>query len=233
MTRPKNFDASELRFPCVNTTDEVIPPFAIMALAPSESSGPPILKHSSSYTTLGPGPMEVRVRKPEDDDILLGNPAVFCFNTELPIPASSDSGKGECTFNLPAFAQLDPGGARERGCLLMPEADSWVLHKNHAGIYTLRTWWIDGSIDIGLVDAGGVCTVTHAMSPSGGIPAASGSQMGSASCVLYKTNATGNRSSTGTSDTVWNPSETAIAGSKYIVIEPDKTGLLIAVVESC
>lgn len=72
----------------------------------------------------------------------------------------------------------------------------------------------------------------HAVAPSGGIPAKSGSTMGSASCTLQKCNASGVLSNNG-SGTVYNPSTTAIAANAAIVYIVNSAGLRVAIVESC
>ena len=74
--------------------------------------------------------------------------------------------------------------------------------------------------------------VRHAVAPSGGIPAKSGSTMGSASCTLQTCSASGVLSNGG-SGTVYNPSTTAIAGSAAIVYMVNSAGLRVAIVESC
>ena len=75
-------------------------------------------------------------------------------------------------------------------------------------------------------------TARHAVAPSGGIPAKSGSTMGSASCTLQDCSSTGVLSNNGTG-TIFNPSTTAIAASAAIVYIINDAGLRVAIVESC
>lgn len=75
----------------------------------------------------------------------------------------------------------------------------------------------------------------HFVSPSGGIPAKSGSTMGSATCVIYYRGPGGVLSahSPGQSDTIYNPSTTAFKGSTAGVARIDEDGQLLAIVEVC
>ncbi len=56
--------------------------------------------------------------------------------------------------------------------------------------------------------------------PTGGLPAKSGSTMGSAMCVLHSTNSSGVISSRSIDVRIWNPYSTAVAGNTIILTRP-------------
>lgn len=79
----------------------------------------------------------------------------------------------------------------------------------------------------------GVSGIVHAYTPSGGIAARSTLTMGSATCTLYDCNASGVLSSTANTETIYNMTAGAIAGSTHIVAARNTAGLLVAIVEDC
>jgi len=153
MFLPEFFRSSVMTLPCINRTDEVIPPYAVMALRPNSEGAPPINKGEGDAAVIASGPMEVSVAKPNQDDFNRGVGATFCFNTDVPIPKSSEIGRGRCVLTLPTFARIEFETCRELGCSLSPRPDSWELHRG-AGMFLMRTWWEYETLDLALIDSG-------------------------------------------------------------------------------
>lgn len=72
-----------------------------------------------------------------------------------------------------------------------------------------------------------------AVTPSGGIPARSGTTLGTATCTLQQVSYAGTLSSTTRTVTVSNLSTTAVGGSAYIICQRVVGGGLVAVWEDC
>lgn len=75
--------------------------------------------------------------------------------------------------------------------------------------------------------------VTHALTPSGGIPAKVGDQMGSAVCTLQSCNSTGLLTTTAQTATIYNNTSGAVTGSKAIAALRNEAGLPVVIVEDC
>lgn len=79
----------------------------------------------------------------------------------------------------------------------------------------------------------GGSNVTHAKTPSGGIPAMSTLTMGSASCDIYSCSSAGVLSDSGTNETIYNMASGEVAGSTHIIASRNTAGLLVVIVEDC
>lgn len=75
--------------------------------------------------------------------------------------------------------------------------------------------------------------LVHFISPSGGIPARSTTQMGSALCDIYASNGTGLKSSVSRQELVYNDSASAVGSSKHCIAARNDAGILVVILEDC
>jgi hypothetical protein len=79
---------------------------------------------------------------------------------------------------------------------------------------------------------GGGSPLLHFVSRSGGIPARSGLQMGSATVDVYVSNSTGLLAADGEA-TVYNKSSNAFGGDRFGIANENDAGLWVAIFEDC
>lgn len=75
--------------------------------------------------------------------------------------------------------------------------------------------------------------LVHFISPSGGIPARSTNQMGSALCDIYASNGTGLKSTLSRQELVYNDSGSAVGSSKHCIAARNDAGILVVILEDC
>lgn len=92
-----------------NTTGEIIPPFACMAVTNSDAS-----LNANRYS----------IRKPIYDDEQSQNPARIVFNSGVACPIGS---WGNCSSDFPATALVDETAGASVGQIFGPVEGSWAL----------------------------------------------------------------------------------------------------------
>ena len=206
--RPQPYLTEPSKLYVHNGSGETIPAWACMQVTGTEELG---------------GQNYLVVDKPTD---VIGTTGEFVFNG----PESIADGEDGLAQNGPVLRGYKNTGTITAGERWSPTSGQWYLSQDDSGVFTAcGADDIDGDV---LKVVRSPLVGFHAVAPSGGIPAKSGSTMGSATCTLQDCSSSGVLSNAGAA-TIYNPSTTAIAGSAAIIYMVNSAGLRVAIVESC
>lgn len=200
-------------FVVANTTDEIIPPFAIMQCTVFNTDAIGVQKPADRYGRQGP----------------------YLVNGGYDIPIG---GRGIGTNYGPIAISMD-----DTSFVLMtpqrrisPEVDQWTGLFNPAGCFIYlgdRALRLASNIVFAMYE--GYPQVIHAKTGSGGIPAASGvgtRTLGSAECSLWEDDGNGNYTES-IPETIYNTMSTAVSGSSHILAARNHLGRLVVISEDC
>jgi len=190
-----------------NTTAEMIPAYACVAIGSAANVTPGVFQRDGSG--VGAGRATVPVRKPEAFAIDKNSIGLFLMVTDSPIPAGE---KGYATANFPTWALVDEA-VDDRGMRLKPKADSWELEEGEGFFSVIDIKTIGDQKYAWVTKQGGGAIII--MTPSGGIPARVGATVGKANCTVQAINSSDVLASTDVSVSVVNLAASPVAGSVY------------------
>lgn len=235
-----------------NLSGETIPGFACIGLDPYQAAD---LHSTASIALWQKDARCLQARQPNAVHEDLQNPRLIAFNLQDPVIKDS---WGFCTFDKPAIALVDRNEGLYVGDPVGPRAGCWHLSEvGDAFVYlgsdpadpfdwkenvTIDSTSVSVHYGTGMVDIMPFWGRT-VMTPSGGITARSGTTLNSAMCNAYRDR----RGSAGTGTLeallnaagnpyqirVFNTSNGAVGGSRYVTSSRMLSGMRYVVVESC
>lgn len=195
-----------------NVSGETIPAYACMQVTGTAEIG------DQNY---------LQVSKPADTD---GTAGAFVFNGPREIP-STEQGVAQYSYARIVRAYKNTGTVTA-GDKWQPVSGQWYIEQDDNGQFTACG---EDDVDTNVLkvaldaDAGG--GIQFYLTPSGGIPARSGSTLGSATCTLLSLDS-GTRTVTATTRTVYNDFLSAVGGSVDIAAAL-VDGIWVVIAEDC
>lgn len=156
----------------------------------------------------------------------------YLFNSDRTIEASTGNPYGVAQRG-PIVRMLTDGSAITLHATWQPSIGTFEVKPGGFPFTAIGTDDVDTDIMKGVTNESQVIpSVIHFKSQGGGIPAISGSTMGSATCDRYVSSSGGVLSDSGTDVTIYNTAA-AFAATKFGIAAMNDAGLWVAIVEAC
>lgn len=177
-TRQTTFDESLGRWRVCNKGSQTIPPFSVVAIGAAANLNLGAIDREGEG--LGQGKFTIDVRRPDTRSIVTGSPGQFLITGNAAIEPNKF---GYATKTMPVWCEVDTT-VNQRGMSVMPLPNQFRLFRG-GGFFTVMDIKATSSKRFALIDHDHHSVMIRARTPSGGIPAASGSTFPTAECELF------------------------------------------------